>query len=165
MADQQTLSRDQVLSSLPPVAAQGLRSQTRQQLSSSNRAPILVILDDDPTGTQTCHHVNILTVWGVQRLVSEFKQTKSGGGFFILTNSRALHPQQARALIVEICTNLQAAAEETNSAFEVVLRSDSTLRGHFPLEAEAAEHRCCVVSTWPKNHDGFQNLWPREFKA
>ncbi|KAF4965455.1 hypothetical protein FSARC_6757 [Fusarium sarcochroum] len=148
MTDYKTLNRDEVLSSLPPVTAKDLRSQTRQELSASSKAPILVILDDDPTGTQTCHDINILTVWGVQRLVSEFKQTKPGSGFFILTNSRALHPQQAKELIVEICTNLQAAAKETNSAFEVVLRSDSTLRGHFPLEAEAAEHVLGAADAW-----------------
>lgn len=146
MADK-TLDRNATLSALPPVTAQDLRSQIQQDLSSST-APILVVLDDDPTGTQTCHDVNILTVWDLPRLVHEFKQTRPGGGFFILTNSRAMHPQQARDLIVEICTNLQAASKETSLAFEVVLRSDSTLRGHFPLEAEAAESVLGAADAW-----------------
>lgn len=143
----QVLDRDATLSALPPVTAKDLRSQVQKDLSSST-APILVILDDDPTGTQTCHDVNILTVWDVPRLVNEFKQTRLGGGFFILTNSRAMHPQEARDLIVEICTNLQAASKETSLAFEVVLRSDSTLRGHFPLEAEAAESVLGAADAW-----------------
>ncbi|KAH7258434.1 hypothetical protein B0J15DRAFT_493858 [Fusarium solani] len=148
MPDQIILDKDATLAALPPVVATNLRSQTRQELASSPKTPILVILDDDPTGTQTCHNISILTVWDVPRLVNEFKQTKQGGGFFILTNSRALHPEQARELITEICRNLHAASKETGSAFEVVLRSDSTLRGHFPLEAEAAEHVLGAADAW-----------------
>ncbi|KAM5345244.1 hypothetical protein ACJ41O_011106 [Fusarium nematophilum] len=148
MAGYKVLDRNAILSFLPPVTRKNLRTLVRQNLSSSTNAPILVILDDDPTGTQTCHDVNILTVWDVPRLADEFRQTKPGGGFFILTNSRALHPQQARDLIIEICTNLQAASKDTGAAFEVVLRSDSTLRGHFPLEAEAVEHVLGAADAW-----------------
>lgn len=40
---------------------------------------------------------------------------------------------QASALIEEICTNLCSAAKLVeNIDFTVVLRGDSTLRGHFP---------------------------------
>ncbi|KAF4971866.1 hypothetical protein FZEAL_9723 [Fusarium zealandicum] len=149
MADNTIIERDAILSSLPPATAKDLRGQVQRELETpSTKAPILVVLDDDPTGTQTCHDINILTVWDVPRLVNEFKQTKTGGGFFILTNSRAMHPQQARDLIIEICTNLKAASNETGTTFEVVLRSDSTLRGHFPLEAEAAEHVLGAADAW-----------------
>lgn len=148
MTDQTTLGKHATLAALPPVIATNLRSQTRQELASSPKTPILVILDDDPTGTQTCHDIHILTVWDVPTLVSEFNQSKQGNGFFILTNSRALHPQQARELITEICGNLHTASKETGTSFEVVLRSDSTLRGHFPLEAEAAEHVLGAADAW-----------------
>lgn len=148
MEDLAILDKDTALTALPPVTVTNLRSQTRQELASSPKTPILVILDDDPTGTQTCHDINILTVWDVSTLVDEFKQTKQGGGFFILTNSRALHPEQARDLITEICRNLHAASKEAGVAFEVVLRSDSTLRGHFPLEAKAAEHVLGAADAW-----------------
>ncbi|VUC23444.1 unnamed protein product [Clonostachys rosea] len=128
------------LASLPPVGAKDLRGKTQTAIrSGALKVPLLVVLDDDPTGTQTCHDIIILTAWDTQRLIEEFRATPSGSGFFILTNSRALHPPQARALITEICQNLQVASKETGIDFEVVLRSDSTLRGHFPLEAEAAE--------------------------
>ncbi|KAH7002147.1 hypothetical protein EDB80DRAFT_72760 [Ilyonectria destructans] len=148
MSANEILDRDSTLQSLPPAPTKDLRRQVRENLQSSTKAPILVVLDDDPTGTQTCHDVNILTVWDVPTLVAEFKETKQGGGFFILTNSRALHPQEARELITEICTNLQAASKETGATFEVVLRSDSTLRGHFPLEAEAVEQVLGAADAW-----------------
>ncbi|KAI5459740.1 hypothetical protein BGZ63DRAFT_359755 [Mariannaea sp. PMI_226] len=149
MSSDEVLDRDSTLGSLPPAPSKELRSNVRALLQNpSSKAPILVILDDDPTGTQTCHDVNILTVWDVPRLVIEFKETRHGGGFFILTNSRAMHPQQARHLITEICTNLQSASKEAGVTFEVVLRSDSTLRGHFPLEAEAAEQILGAADAW-----------------
>ena len=72
-------------------------------------------------------------------LVAEFENTPPGSGFFILTNSRALHPPAAHRLITDICTKLKEAAAQVGKPFEVVLRGDSTLRGHFPLEPEAVE--------------------------
>lgn len=148
MSDPAIVDKEATLAALPPVTATSLRSQTRQELASSPKTPILVVLDDDPTGTQTCHDINILTVWDVPTLVDEFKQTKQGSGFFILTNSRALHPEQARELITEICGNLHAASKEAGATFEVVLRGDSTLRGHFPLEPEAAEQVLGAADAW-----------------
>jgi uncharacterized protein YgbK (DUF1537 family) len=81
-------------------------------------------------------------------LVEEFNQTPRGSGFFILTNSRALHPPQARELMHEICSNLKSAASETGVHFEIVSRSDSTLRGHFPLEVQAAEDILGSADMW-----------------
>lgn len=94
--------------------------------------PVLVVLDDDPTGTQTVHDVPVLTGWTVDALAQEFRQ--DGACFYILTNSRALKPARAASLNREIAGNLKAAA--TGRPFVVCSRSDSTLRGHFPLETD-----------------------------
>ncbi|KAL8388800.1 hypothetical protein RB595_008939 [Gaeumannomyces hyphopodioides] len=127
------------LAALPPLATTNPRAEIRKVLASGGSSiPILVALDDDPTGTQTCHGIPVLAVWDEATLAAEFRRTRPGSGFFILTNSRALHPAPARALIAEICTNLKAAAASAGASFEVVLRGDSTLRGHFPLECDAA---------------------------
>jgi uncharacterized protein YgbK (DUF1537 family) len=57
--------------------------------------------------------------------------------FFILTNTRALTPQQAAQVTQEVCQNLQKAiAAEGIEDFLVVSRSDSTLRGHYPVETD-----------------------------
>jgi uncharacterized protein YgbK (DUF1537 family) len=108
--------------------------------------PVLVALDDDPTGTQTVHDISVLTQWSVQVIASEF--AKKPKGFFILTNSRALHTQEASQLLEEICRNLKAAAEEAQVDFEVVLRGDSTLRGHFPHEPLAVEKELGFKDVW-----------------
>ncbi|KAF5002407.1 hypothetical protein FGRMN_419 [Fusarium graminum] len=151
MVETGTIKLAEALAALPSVPASHLelRTQIRNTIQqSASPAPLLVILDDDPTGTQTCHDVTILTVWDVQNLVSTFKQVGTGNGFFILTNSRALHPQQAKELMVEICTNLQTASRETNLPYEIVLRGDSILRGHFPLEPNAVEHVNGSFDAW-----------------
>ena len=149
MAYDTPLDLKSTLAGLPPAPPSDLRKQIQSRLKDTNtKIPILVALDDDPTGTQTCHDIVVLTVWDVPTLVSEFRSTRPGGGFFILTNSRALHPEPARALITEICTNLKVASQETGAPFEVVLRSDSTLRGHFPLEPEASEEVLGPADAW-----------------
>lgn len=140
------LPREQTLSSLPPAPkATGFAAEV-QKLQSAGKLPILVVLDDDPTGTQTCHGINVLTVWDQETLVEEFKSTNSG--FFILTNSRALPTPEARSLIKEICLAVKDAAKTAGKEFEFVLRGDSTLRGHFPDEPEVAEEVVGRANSW-----------------
>jgi Uncharacterized protein conserved in bacteria len=57
--------------------------------------------------------------------------------FFILTNTRALTPEKAAIVTREVCHNLkQAISLENIHDFLVVSRSDSTLRGHYPIETD-----------------------------
>lgn len=94
----------------------------------------LVVLDDDPTGTQTVQNVAVVTDWMVDTLVAELQS--DAPGFFILTNSRSLSPAATAALHSELAANLLEAGRRTGVAFTVVSRSDSTLRGHYPLETD-----------------------------
>ncbi|KAH7232762.1 hypothetical protein BKA59DRAFT_446263 [Fusarium tricinctum] len=130
------LNAQEALSSLPPEYSQDVLGSITQMIDNGT-VPTLVVLDDDPTGTQTCHDVDVLTVWDVDTLRDQFNLTNRG--FFILTNSRALPSYEARALITEICQNVKLAAQDSHTAFEIVLRGDSTLRGHLPQEPEAVE--------------------------
>jgi len=57
--------------------------------------------------------------------------------FFILTNTRSLTPEQAATITREVTHNLKIAiAKAKISDFLVVSRSDSTLRGHYPVETD-----------------------------
>jgi uncharacterized protein YgbK (DUF1537 family) len=94
----------------------------------------LVVLDDDPTGTQTVQNIAVVTDWSVDTLAAELRS--DAPGFFILTNSRSLSPEATVALHATLANNLQQAARRTAVAFTVVSRSDSTLRGHYPLETD-----------------------------
>ena len=141
-----SIAYEETLSGLsPPPQSTGLSSDIVRRQKAGD-LPVLVILDDDPTGTQTCHGINVLTVWDHDTLIEEFKSTNSG--FFILTNSRALHTPEARDLIREICEAVKQAAAETRKDFELVLRGDSTLRGHFPDEPEVAEEVVGKADAW-----------------
>ncbi|XP_042503189.1 uncharacterized protein LOC122080300 [Macadamia integrifolia] len=112
-----------------------------------NASKTLVVLDDDPTGTQTVHDIEVLTEWSVESLVEQFERKPKC--FFILTNSRSLSSDKAVALIKDICGNLETAAKSVeNIGYTVVLRGDSTLRGHFPEEADAAVSVLGRMDAW-----------------
>jgi uncharacterized protein YgbK (DUF1537 family) len=107
----------------------------------------VVVLDDDPTGTQTVHGVPVLTQWPVEALRAELANDLPV--CFLLTNSRSLPLSAAQALNAEIGQHLQQAARLTGTGFVVVSRSDSTLRGHFPGEVQAlAEALGQQVDAW-----------------
>src|SRR5919198_1878260 len=95
----------------------------------------VVVLDDDPTGTQTVHGIPVLTEWSVEALRTELANDLPA--CFLLTNSRSLPLAAAQALNATIGRHLQEAARAVARRFVVVSRSDSTLRGHFPGEVEA----------------------------
>jgi uncharacterized protein YgbK (DUF1537 family) len=99
-------------------------------------SPKIIVLDDDPTGSQTVHSCLLLTRWDVETL--RLGLADAAPIFFVLTNTRALPPEQARQVTVEVCGNLkQAIAASGIQDFLVVSRSDSTLRGHYPIETDA----------------------------
>jgi len=137
-----------LLASLPSPYVGAPREDTRQALESDASIPLLIVLDDDPTGTQTCHDIAVLSVWNTPILIEEVKRTPAGSGFFILTNSRALHPSAAAVLVREICANVKQACSSTGRSFEIVLRGDSTLRGHFPEEPRGVEDMLGVSDAW-----------------
>ncbi len=95
-----------------------------------NYKPIIV-LDDDPTGTQTVHNVPVITEWSVEAIQYEFIQKTPL--FYILTNSRALLAEEANKLSLEIGRNIA----QLNKVCWLISRGDSTLRGHFPNEIDA----------------------------
>jgi uncharacterized protein YgbK (DUF1537 family) len=131
-----SLPAQETLDSLPPIHPSDVVASIRQHVNKPD-TPVLVMLDDDPTGTQTCHDIAVLTVWDHETLCAEFRTNAKG--FFVLTNSRALPGPEAKLLIQSITRNVAAAASETRKSFEIVLRGDSTLRGHLPEEPEAVE--------------------------
>lgn len=94
----------------------------------------IVVLDDDPTGTQTVHGVYVYTDWEPSTLQQAFKAEEPM--FFILTNSRSFSVEYTKAVHAEIALRIAQAAKETNQEFIILSRGDSTLRGHYPLETQ-----------------------------
>ena len=97
--------------------------------------PKIIVLDDDPTGSQTVHSCLLLTVWDIDTL--RLGLTDESPIFFILTNTRSLPPEQAAQVTREVCQNLKSAIASLNiQDYLIVSRSDSTLRGHYPIETD-----------------------------
>lgn len=95
----------------------------------------IIVLDDDPTGTQTVSDVPVLTEWDTDILRSEFE--KKTQLFFILTNSRSLPTKEADELAYAIGRNIEMASRSAEREYILISRSDSTLRGHYPGEVNA----------------------------
>ena len=83
---------DQTLSKLPPDYREDLLPVIRKEFVREEKT--VVVFDDDPTGTQTCHDVVVLTSWSVALLAAELKKKPSI--LFILTNSRSFNEEKAK---------------------------------------------------------------------
>lgn len=120
----------EVLDGLPPV-----REITAAEVAAAVAGgPRLVVLDDDPTGTQTVADVPVLTSWTVDDLRWALRQ--DSGAFFVLTNTRSLSPKDAAARNREVVRALHDASAAEGTGYVLASRGDSTLRGHFPLETD-----------------------------
>jgi uncharacterized protein YgbK (DUF1537 family) len=104
--------------------------------SAATSPRVLVVLDDDPTGTQSVSDLPVLTQWDVEDFTWALHQGKPA--VYVLTNTRSLDPEEAAARNEEIVRNALAAAQKGEETLRLgfVSRSDSTLRGHFPLEPD-----------------------------
>lgn len=99
----------------------------------------IVALDDDPTGSQTVHGCLLLTRWDVKTLKEALLDDSPL--FFVLTNTRGMDAQSAADITREVCANLKVALDELDRIGKpinpiLVSRSDSTLRGHYPVETD-----------------------------
>ncbi len=115
-----------------PLVIDGARSQIRQANEAAQSW--VIVLDDDPTGSQSVQGVPVLTSWAADDLAWAFGQP--GRGFFILTNTRGLNEFEARATIEDVAGQIAAVAGVHGLSYSIITRSDSTMRGHYPLETD-----------------------------
>lgn len=104
----------------------------------------IIVLDDDPTGVQTVHDIAVYTDWSVESIRQGFEDQQKL--FFILTNSRSFTEEKTRKVHQEIAENLEKAS--SGRSYLVISRSDSTLRGHYPLETEILKAEIEKHRTW-----------------
>lgn len=97
----------------------------------------IVVLDDDPTGVQTVHDISVYTDWSEESIAAGFAEKNSM--FFILTNSRAFSAAETELVHRDIANRVASEAKKTQQEFMIISRSDSTLRGHYPLETQVLE--------------------------
>jgi len=133
-----TLVKSATFAAHPPVWPEELQARVQAAARAADRT--LVVLDDDPTGTQTVHGIPVVTRWDVETLRAELR--RASPCFFVLTNSRSLPSAAACELSRNLARNLRTASALSRRAFTLVSRSDSTLRGHFPAETDALSDVC-----------------------
>ncbi|MBG6237224.1 uncharacterized protein YgbK (DUF1537 family) [Mycetocola sp. CAN_C7] len=128
-----TRSADQLRAAVPDAREiAGARARIRDANASARRW--VIVLDDDPTGSQSVHDTPVLTRWQRDDLLWAFDQP--GNGFFILTNTRGLNDDEARARMTDVSEQIRSAALERGANYTLIARGDSTLRGHYPLETD-----------------------------
>jgi len=96
---------------------------------------LMVVLDDDPTGSQAVHGLDIVFVLEADA----YARALAPGSLscFVLTNSRSEPADRAVAMNRGIASDLHDVAAELGQPLQLVSRGDSTLRGHVMAEVEA----------------------------
>lgn len=95
-----------------------------------------VVLDDDPTGTQSASGVEVLFDADARSIAAALSTADS---VYVQTNSRAIDESAAVALAQRLRADVEAAAESLEVDVRFVLRGDSTLRGHVFAETAVFE--------------------------
>ena len=137
-----------VLAEVKPVDEKKVDEMLKEALKGLNKK--IIALDDDPTGVQTVNNVYVYTDWSVPTLEQAFNDGKSIS--FVLTNSRGLTVEQTTKAHHEMAENIAAVAKKLGKDFIIISRSDSTLRGHYPLETSLL--KADVESLTGKKIDG-----------
>jgi len=133
------ITLEQLLAEQPPVLDVGAN------LDEVRKGRRLVALDDDPTGTQTIADLPVLTSWTVADVQWALQQPTTG--FFVLTNTRSLPEADAAERNRQIVDALDQAASLEQVSYVIASRSDSTLRGYFPLETDVLAEELAARGT------------------
>ena len=122
----------QVLSSYKKIDEAYIDTLLNKEITRNQKK--IVVLDDDPTGVQTVHDISVYTNWEKDTIRQGFEE--SNNLFYILTNSRGFTTEQTTEAHNAIAEVVDEVAKETGREYIFISRSDSTLRGHYPLETE-----------------------------
>ena len=127
-----------ILKQLPAADLETADRLLKRELSEDFHK--IVVLDDDPTGVQTVHDVSVYTDWSMESIAAGFREDNKV--FYILTNSRGMTQEETETIHKEIGEAVVRVSKEQKKPFLLISRSDSTLRGHYPLETETL--RACL---------------------
>jgi uncharacterized protein YgbK (DUF1537 family) len=98
---------------------------------------LLGVLDDDPTGSQAVHGVQVVTV--PDERAYEAALAGPAATCFVLTNTRSLDEPAAVETNRRAARDLILIAERDSRRVQLISRSDSTLRGHVMAEVAALQ--------------------------
>jgi uncharacterized protein YgbK (DUF1537 family) len=129
------VEESRLLASLPPEYPEDLTQRIEDELKG-RPYEMVVYLEDDSTGVQKSHDVYLITDYSERGIRTGILAAREAGHrlSFILTNSRALSARQAEEMNRRTALTLGELARDNGLTLRIGSRSDSTLRGHFPLE-------------------------------
>lgn len=122
----------EILTSFQKIDEAYIDSLLKKEIEANNKK--IVVLDDDPTGVQTVHDMSVYTNWDKDSIRQGFEEENNL--FYVLTNSRGFTEEQTTKAHHEIAEVVDEVARETGKEYIFISRSDSTLRGHYPLETQ-----------------------------
>lgn len=122
----------EILTSFQKIDEAYIDSLLKKEIEANNKK--IVVLDDDPTGVQTVHDISVYTNWDKDSIRQGFEEENDL--FYVLTNSRGFTEEQTTKAHHEIAEVVDEVARETGKEYIFISRSDSTLRGHYPLETQ-----------------------------
>ncbi len=125
------VNRTELLAALPPVPDTSGAGAAIAAHIQRHRTKVVVV-DDDPTGTQSVADVPVVTSADEQDL--RWALAQDSPCVFVETDARAMPERAARTLNEALAERLARLAPELGVELRLISRSDSTLRGHFPAE-------------------------------
>lgn len=121
----------ELLANYPPAleitAADVRRART-------GRTRPLVVLDDHASGTQSVANLPVVTGWSQEDLTWALQQ--DAPAVIVETGTRAMTAADTEVRDFDVTRAALAAAASLGIDIDLALRSDSTLRGHYPLETD-----------------------------
>ncbi len=126
------ISKEKLFNSLPlPVNTGEIKKEIKNIIN--NNDSVIAVLDDDPTGIQTVHGINVYINMDKADIDCAVKNEKI---FYIQTNTRGMIDTDCERADRTLTEKLCIAAKKYNKQLHIISRGDSTLRGHYPLETD-----------------------------
>ena len=137
-----------VFAALPPPRPDDPRLRRSIREMRAADAVLLGVLDDDPTGSQAVHGVQVVTAGDEDVYAAAL--AGPAATCFVLTNTRSLAAPAASQLTRHVARGLLGAARRVapggrrgtagrSARIQLISRSDSTLRGHLMAEVGALQ--------------------------
>jgi uncharacterized protein YgbK (DUF1537 family) len=124
------LTFSELIARLPEQESEVARQQIVELLKRSGIR--IAVLDDDPTGIQTVHDCLLLTNDRPANVATAMAAAEPF--FYLLTNTRSMTAADAEHTVRRGMDAILDANGPAGHPLIFISRSDSTLRGHFPLE-------------------------------
>jgi uncharacterized protein YgbK (DUF1537 family) len=135
LAPERRPAASEVLADWPAARTDGASLRASVRAARAADGVLLGVLDDDPTGSQSVHGVQVVTVPDPDACAAAL--AGPAGTCFVLTNTRSLDEGAAAGRTAVAARGLIAAAAGRGARIQLVSRSDSTLRGHVLAEVAA----------------------------